>query len=301
MEIFLLIIIILMVGYLILTGDKIYFWRNSAKELLIDTSILIDGRLLSVAKTGFLAHKILIPRSVVGELQLLADGGNDDKRVRARYGLDVISALQATEKLDVEILQDGVSASEGVDNRLIKLAKERGAMICTADFNLNKVAKVEGIEVLNINELAQSVRANYLPGERMMLELTSKGNEKNQGVGHLPDGTMVVVENGERLVNTMAEVEFIRVLQTAAGKMMFAQVVDSKKIQTATNPTKAKSSGRKPAAKTPTVKSKPASKDSKQKSSRADQPKKSNTSSARPKTNRRRRTPEDSLVELANR
>ena len=169
---------------------------KTKKQVLVDTSILIDGRFLAVARTGFINFDILIPRSVVGELQILADGGDDEKRVRARYGLDIISALQNEEKITVSILADGNSAAEGVDNRLISLAKKMNADILTADYNLNKVAKVEGIEVLNINELVQSVRADYLPGEKIMLEITQKGNEKKQGIGHLPDGTMVVVENG---------------------------------------------------------------------------------------------------------
>ncbi len=308
MELFLLILTVVMLAYLILASDdKVRFKKESTYELLIDTSILIDGRFLAVAKTGFVAHMILIPRNVVGELQLLADGGNDDKRTRARYGLDIIAGLQHQKGLQVEILQDGATASEGVDNRLIKLAKERGAMICTADYNLNKVAKVEGIQVLNINELAQSVRANYLPGEKLMLEMTGRGNEKKQAVGHLPDGTMVVVENAERLIDTVAEIEFIRMLQTAAGKMMFAKVAgeDKPKVQT-----ERKSNGRKhlpvgakavrvtksvkPEAET-TPKANTSAKTAKT-SQAAKKP-----TSRKSKTERRRRSPEDSMVELANR
>lgn len=307
MELFLLILIVAMLGYSILATDEVHFKKDSNRELLIDTSILIDGRFLAVAKTGFIAHKILIPRSVVGELQLLADGGDDDKRTRARYGLDIIAGLQHQKSLQVEILQDGATAREGVDNRLIKLAKERGAMICTADYNLNKVAKVEGIQVLNINELTQSVRANYLPGERLMLELTGRGNEKKQAVGHLPDGTMVVVENAERLIDTVAEIEFIRMLQTAAGKMMFAKIASENKSKTQTEQ---KANGRKqlPARSktTKTVKSaKPkaesrARTQSVAKTAKASQANKK-PANQKPKTQRRRRSPEDSLVELANR
>ncbi|MDO4872177.1 MAG: hypothetical protein Q4A27_01965 [bacterium] len=210
-------------------GDsKLPLISKSRNRVLVDTSILIDGRFLAVARTGFIDFEILIPRSVVGELQILADGGDDEKRVRARFGLDIISALQNEQKVNVSILADGNSAKEGVDNRLISLAKKMNAKILTADYNLNKVAKVEGIEVLNINELVQSVRAQYLPGEKIMLEITSHGNEKKQGVGHLSDGTMVVVEGAENLIGTTAEVEFIRTLQTAAGKMMFAKLVGAK-------------------------------------------------------------------------
>lgn len=266
---------------------------KAKKQVLVDTSILIDGRFLAVARTGFINFNILIPRSVVGELQILADGGDDEKRVRARYGLDIISALQNEEKITVSILVDGNSAEEGVDNRLISLAKKMNAGILTADYNLNKVAKVEGIEVLNINELVQSVRADYLPGEKIMLEITQKGNEKKQGIGHLPDGTMVVVENGEGLIGTISEVEFIRLLQTAAGKMMFARPASVKVSKVEIQ----KSKGRAPVLKNVTGGKK--SKESSKKSKNIKQ-----NSKAKTKTqtrHRTRKTVEDSLVKLANR
>ncbi len=266
---------------------------KTKKQVLVDTSILIDGRFLAVARTGFINFDILIPRSVVGELQILADGGDDEKRVRARYGLDIISALQNEEKITVSILADGNSAAEGVDNRLISLAKKMNADILTADYNLNKVAKVEGIEVLNINELVQSVRADYLPGEKIMLEITQKGNEKKQGIGHLSDGTMVVVENGEGLIGTISEVEFIRSLQTAAGKMMFARPAGVKVSKVETQ----KSKGRAPVLKNVTGEKK--SKKSSKKSKNIKQ-----NSKAKTKTQTRHRTQktvEDSLVKLANR
>lgn len=277
--------------------------KSDCQELLIDTSILIDGRILNVAKTGFMGgFKVVIPRSVVGELQLLADGGSDEKRSRARYGLDIISSLQHIKNLYVEILQDSTSASEGVDNRLLSLAKERGSLICTADYNLNKVAKVEGIKVLNINELAQSVRASYLPGEVLTLELTQKGNEKKQAIGHLPDGTMVVVENAEQLVGTLVEVEFIRMLQTAAGKMMFAKV-NGTKNQISDNH---KSNGRKPNPKSiiKKVVSKPSpktvSKDSPKVEKKPINANKQSEKTTKTTTRRKRKTPEDSMVALAN-
>ena len=266
---------------------------KTKKQVLVDTSILIDGRFLAVARTGFINFDILIPRSVVGELQILADGGDDEKRVRARYGLDIISALQNEEKITVSILADGNSAAEGVDNRLISLAKKMNADILTADYNLNKVAKVEGIEVLNINELVQSVRADYLPGEKIMLEITQKGNEKKQGIGHLPDGTMVVVENGEGLIGTISEVEFIRSLQTAAGKMMFARPAGVKVSKVDTQ----KSKGRAPVLKNVTSEKK--SKESSRKLKNVKQ-----NSKAKTKVQTRHRTQktvEDSLVKLANR
>lgn len=266
---------------------------KTKKQVLVDTSILIDGRFLAVARTGFINFDILIPRSVVGELQILADGGDDEKRVRARYGLDIISALQNEEKITVSILADGNSAEEGVDNRLISLAKKMNADILTADYNLNKVAKVEGIEVLNINELVQSVRADYLPGEKIMLEITQKGNEKKQGIGHLPDGTMVVVENGEGLIGTISEVEFIRSLQTAAGKMMFARPAGVKVSKVETQ----KSKGRAPVLKNVTSEKK--SKESSKKSKNVKQNSKAKTKAQT--RHRTQKTVEDSLVKLANR
>jgi rRNA-processing protein FCF1 len=203
------------------------------RPILVDTSVLIDGRIIAVAKSGFIGDTLVIPRSVVGELQFLADNADHDKRARARYGLDVVSELQNIPQIDVEILQDGSKAEEGVDERLLSLAKKYKAAVCTIDYNLNKVAVVEGIDVLNVNELAQSLRMAYLPGERMLLELVQKGQDAHQGVGYLPDGTMVVVENASKNIGQAVEIEFIRSLQTAAGKMMFAKpVIASPKIAT---------------------------------------------------------------------
>ena len=305
MDTFLLILIIVLIIFWDGDKEKTPLIRKTNKRVLVDTSILIDGRFLAVAKTGFINFDILIPRSVVGELQILADGGDDEKRTRARYGLDIISALQGEKGLNVSILADGNSAKEGVDNRLLNLAKKMNAAILTADYNLNKVAKVEGIEVLNINELVQSVRADFLPGEKLMLEITGRGNEKKQGVGHLPDGTMVVVENAESLVGTTCEVEFIRSLQTAAGKMMFARpvVVKNQKAESA------KSKGRAPVSTTSSSKNetkKPAenSKKSVRKSAKNSSKNQKSSPKNQPKSPKRRRTQksaEASLVELANR
>lgn len=196
------------------------------RMILVDTSVLIDGRILAVAKSGFVGDTLVIPRSVIGELQFLADNADHDKRSRARYGLDVVKELQEMAEVDVTILQDGSKAEEGVDERLLKLAKKHGAVIATIDYNLNKVAVVEGIMVLNVNELAQSLRMAYLPGEKLLLELVQKGQDSHQAVGYLPDGTMVVVEHASSQIGKSIEVEFIRSLQTQAGKMMFARPVE---------------------------------------------------------------------------
>lgn len=210
--------------------------RLNAKDraVLIDTSVLMDGRIISIATSGFIGGTLVIPRSVVGELQLLADGSDSDKRSRARYGLDVVTDLQKLEGIHVELLQDGSRAKEGVDERLLTLAKQHTASICTLDFNLNKVAAVEGIQVLNINELAQGLRMSHLPGDHVMIELVQKGQDAHQAVGYLPDGTMVVVEQSSAHIGKTVTVEVIRSLQTAAGKMMFARRLDASKKQSAT-------------------------------------------------------------------
>lgn len=202
--------------------------NSKSKQIYVDTSVLMDGRILPIAEAGFVPGTLVIPRSVVGELQLLADGGDSDKRERARRGLDVINELQALERIEVRILQDGSRAAEGVDERLLSLAKRRGGLLCTIDFNLNKVAQVEGIDVLNINELAQKLRMSYLPGDRLQLSLTQPGSDNHQAVGHLADGTMVVVEHAKAQIGNTVEVEVIRSLQTAAGRMMFAKLVGTK-------------------------------------------------------------------------
>lgn len=224
--IILLLIVLIEVSYLLLKTPKILSSRRSDAKILLDTSVLIDGRIISVAKTGFLNGKIIIPKSVLAELQYLADTADHEKRSRARYGLDVVAELQQLPGLSVEILQDGSRPEGGVDERLLELAKKYDAAICTLDFNLNKVALVESVRVLNVNELAQSLRMAHLPGERLSLELTQKGQDNHQAVGYLSDGTMVVVENSIKKIGQTVEVEIIRSLQTAAGRMMFAKQVE---------------------------------------------------------------------------
>lgn len=208
--------------------------KSKQRTILLDTSVVMDGRVLGVAKSGFMGGTLVIPRSVVGELQFLADNADADKRARARYGLDVVSELQAMDGVDVELLQDGSRAKEGVDNQLLKLAKENNSAICTIDYNLNKVAVVEGIQVLNINELAQGLRMAHLPGETMLVELVQKGQDSHQGVGYLADGTMVVVEQASSQIGQTVQVEVTRSLQTAAGKMMFARKSEQRQQKQAT-------------------------------------------------------------------
>lgn len=223
----LLLIIAAEATYLVAVNTKKSVNKKAGRPIFVDTSVLIDGRIIAVAQSGFIASDTLfIPRSVIGELQYLADNADAEKRSRARHGLDIVSELQKMPLIKVEIFQDGSKAEEGVDERLLKLAKQYSGAVCTIDYNLNKVAQVENIPVLNVNDLAMSLRMAYLPGEKILLELTQKGQDGHQAVGHLTDGTMVVVERANKLIGQTVEIEFIRSLQTAAGKMMFAKLVE---------------------------------------------------------------------------
>jgi uncharacterized protein YacL len=227
--IILLLFILIEISYLVAVNTKKLSHKKKLRPIFVDTSVLIDGRVLAVAVSGFIDGVLSIPRSVIGELQFLADNADSEKRLRARHGLDVVAELQQMKGVKVEIFQDGSRAKEGVDERLLKLAKKYHGSICTIDYNLNKVAQVEKINVLNVNDLAMSLRMAYLPGEKMLLELTQKGQDSHQAVGHLTDGTMVVVENASNQIGKTIEIEFIRSLQTVAGKMMFAKIVANRK------------------------------------------------------------------------
>lgn len=248
----------------------------SLKAVLLDSSALIDGRILDVARIGFLGGTLIVPSSVLREMQYLADNADHEKRSRARHGLDIVKQLQDLPHADVEILDDGLPGEGGVDERLVQLAKGSSADLLTLDFNLNKVATAEGIRVLNINELAQTLRMSYLPGEKRFITLVNKGQDKTQAVGYLEDGTMVVVENAGSQIGQSVEVEFTRALQTAAGKMLFAKKLHTDKSQ----PSKVQHNKTPKAPKVVTKK-----------------PTKTNTNNRSP---RKRQTPEDSLVKLAN-
>ena len=219
------------VTYLVVKLPRQNFSKKQGRLVFVDTSVLIDGRIIAVAESNFIGDTLIIPRSVIGELQYLADNADHDKRARARHGLDVVKQLQQMPLVAVDIMQDGSKADEGVDERLLNLAKQHNGVICTIDFNLNKVAQVEGITVLNVNELAQSLRMAYLPGEKMLLEVVQKGQDSHQGVGYLADGTMVVIEHAQKNIGQTIEIEFIRALQTAAGKMMFAKRVEAQQAK----------------------------------------------------------------------
>ena len=191
---------------------------------LLDTSVLIDGRILDVIRLGFLEGVIVIPKFVLEELQKIADSGDTLKRNRGRRGLDIVRAIQANKVVEVEIADDDYDDITEVDTKLVRLAKKRGGIVATNDFNLSKVAEIQGVKVLNINDLANALKQSVLPGEELQLYLAKEGKEPGQAIGYLDDGTMVVVESGKRAVNFTVPVIVTSVLQTSAGRMIFAKL-----------------------------------------------------------------------------
>jgi len=197
--------------------------QKTENSVILDTSAIIDGRLLDVLKTGFLDSPLIVPQFVLDELQHLADSGNDLKRQRGRRGLEILDEMKKDKGMNLTVAAGLVPANSDVDKQLVKTAKKLKAKIATVDYNLNKAASVSDIKVLNVNELTNAVKAVVLPGENIKIKITQKGKEEGQGVGYLEGGTMVVVEEGEGLVGKGVEVEVSRVLQTAAGRMVFAK------------------------------------------------------------------------------
>ncbi|GAC1589392.1 MAG: PIN/TRAM domain-containing protein [Candidatus Velthaea sp.] len=188
---------------------------------VIDTSVVIDGRILEIVASGFLEGPLVLPRFVLRELQLIADSGDSLKRSRGRRGLDVLTKLQQIATL--EIVERDFDDLTQVDAKLVRLAQERAGKLVTNDFNLNRVAHVEGVAVLNINELANAVKPVLLPGEELRVMVIKEGKESHQGVGYLEDGTMIVIENGRRLIGETVDVAVTSSLQTNAGRMIFAR------------------------------------------------------------------------------
>jgi len=190
--------------------------------VLIDTSVLIDGRILDIAATGFMPGRLVIPSFVLEELQRVADAGDPIRRARGRRGLAVVDSLKQSPDVVCEFLDTDIPGAADVDWKLIKLARTRGASVMTTDFNLNKLARVEGLRVLNLNDLANAIKPIVSAGENMEVTVVKEGKEPHQGVGYLDDGTMVVVENGRRHIDTTVAVTVTSVLQTPAGRMIFA-------------------------------------------------------------------------------
>jgi uncharacterized protein YacL len=193
---------------------------------ILDTSVIIDGRIADVSETGFLTGTLIIPQFILRELQQVADSPDSSKRQRGRRGLDMLNRLQNNSSLDIQIVETDFPAVREVDLKLIELGKQLDAVIVTNDFNLNKVAQLRGVNVLNINELANALKPVVLPGEAMRVFILKEGKEYNQGVAYLDDGTMVVVDNARRLIGKNADIAVTSVLQTTAGKMIFGRICD---------------------------------------------------------------------------
>ena len=190
--------------------------------MLLDTSAIIDGRIAAISKTGFLQGRLIVPRFILDELRHVADSRDSMKRARGRRGLEMLREIQEEGKVHTQILEMDYPQAREVDAKLVGLARQMDASILTTDFNLNRVAQIDGIAVLNVNELANSLRPVVLPGERMRLRILHEGREPGQGVGFLEDGTMVVVDSGVRYIDRDLDVTVARVLQTASGVMIFA-------------------------------------------------------------------------------
>lgn len=199
--------------------------KASRRDLkILDTSVIIDGRIADVAETGFLGGTLIIPQFILRELQQVADSPDSSKRQRGRRGLDMLNRLRNNATLDIQIVETDFPAVREVDLKLIELGKQLDAVIVTNDFNLNKVSQLRGVNVLNINELANALKPVVLPGEAMRVFILKEGKEYNQGVAYLDDGTMVVVDNARRLIGKNADIAVTSVLQTTAGKMIFGRL-----------------------------------------------------------------------------
>ena len=209
--------------------------RRSAKVL--DTSVIIDGRIADIAEAGFIDGMMVVPEFVLRELQIVADSTDGSKRQRGRRGLDMLQRMQSSPNIQVQIVPDDFPSIHEVDMKLLELAKKWEAKVVTNDFNLNKVAHLHRVEVLNINDLANALKPVVLPGEKMNVLILKEGKEYNQGVGYLDDGTMVVVDHARKLIGKPVEISVTSVLQTASGKMIFGKLEENGKggeISTAT-------------------------------------------------------------------
>ena len=198
--------------------------------VLLDTSAIIDGRIADISQTGFIDRTLLVPRFVLNELQHIADSADPLRRARGRRGLDMLNRLQRESVVPIQISEVDAEDIAEVDGKLVKIARTYHCPVITNDFNLNRVAELQGVKVLNINELANAIKPVVLPGEEMNVHVIQEGKELGQGIAYLDDGTMIVVENGRKYMNTDIDVVVTRVLQTVAGRMIFAQTRNGKGI-----------------------------------------------------------------------
>ena len=225
LEIIQLLLLLSIIGLLIgVKSGKSFKLFNKQHQIILDSCALIDGRIAEIVRTGFVHSELIIPQFILSELQLLADGNDSHKRERARYGLDIAHELQDSAPMKVIIDRTPLVEVTTTDDKLVALAKKLGAQLYTTDYNLAKVAAVEGVQVLNVNELSHSLRPITLPGETLKIKIIQKGSNRDQGVGYLDDGTMIVIEGGARHVGREVPVSVTRMHQTVAGKMVFGQI-----------------------------------------------------------------------------
>ena len=200
--------------------------KSDADNRILDTSVIIDGRIADICDSGFMDGEIIVPRFVLNELQLVADSADSIKRSRGRRGLDILNRMQKSSNIVIKIIEQDFPKIKGVDAKLVALAQKMNAKLLTNDFNLNKVAELQGVRVLNINELANSMKPVVLPGEQMSVKIIREGKESGQGVGYLDDGTMIIVDGAQKLLNANVEVIVTSMLQTTAGRMIFSELKD---------------------------------------------------------------------------
>lgn len=220
-------LLLFIAGFLVLQNKDVLgnLFGGQKRRIILDSCALIDGRVVELVRSGFIADELVIPQFVLNELQLLADGNDGHKRERARFGLDIAHELQDTAfTAKVTIDRTPFPNVPATDDKLIHLAKKLQAFLYTTDYNLAKVAAIEAVGVLNVNELSQAIRPIALPGETLKIKIVQKGSNPNQGVGYLEDGTMIVVESGARYTGKVVDVTVTRMHQTVAGKMVFGQV-----------------------------------------------------------------------------
>ena len=201
--------------------------KNSIDQRLLDTSVIIDGRIADICDTGFMDGELIVPRFVLNELQFIADSSDSMKRSRGRRGLDVLNRMQKSSAIHIEIVEQDFPKIKGVDGKLVALAQKLNAKLMTNDYNLNKVAELQGVRVLNVNELANAMKPVVLPGEQMLVKIIREGKEQGQGVGYLDDGTMIIVDSAQKMINMNVEVVVTSVLQTTAGRMIFTELKEA--------------------------------------------------------------------------
>ena len=194
---------------------------------ILDTSVIIEGRIADICDSGFIEGNLIVPRFVLNELQLVSDSSDSMKRLRGRRGLDVLNHMQKSSSINIEIVEQDFPKIKGVDGKLVALAKQLGAKLLTNDYNLNKVAELQGVRVLNINELANAMKPVVLPGEQMTVKIIREGKELGQGVAYLDDGTMIIVDNAQKMLNMNVKVTVTSVLQTTAGRMIFSELKEA--------------------------------------------------------------------------